>query len=462
MTQGLTLEEIDNFSAMWGELFIASSTPEICKAQTQLLGWMIENASVVRGTLAAARAHLTNTNGERDGLADAADTPELHRDLHSSDSVAGGVAAPAITEGEAVIIERKCPVCKTWNTDLGLAMRRQGITLPEPIAAGEEATHHHISWSDIPADATLADCVLWCKTHNLPARECDPVDPETGDLVFAPIAAGEEVHEISIKDHATPIAAGGGETRTTIDLPLVNCPNCGIVKEPHDCRDARTYGLARNDNCPKHGTPIAAGGGEDDNLDVGFGPGIAYPGYHRNVITPAQDPDICGYRMPPEKEAELRDKYKPSSSDLVERLRLAHAWFDVDRDEPVPVNRAYGLELFKQAADTIQRLEGEKAEWEHDAAFWKEKHAEFQILKSRVRIAEYTNAALQSEIDRWNDLAQHNREAYDALQSERDRLREALEAYQIATANTTYPENHPIWLADKLARAALAGKEDKE
>jgi hypothetical protein len=374
MTQGLTLEEIDNFSAMWGELFIASSTPEICKAQTQLLGWMIENASVVRGTLAAARAHLTNTNGERDGLADAADTPELHRDLHSSDSVAGGVAAPAITEGEAVIIERKCPVCKTWNTDLGLAMRRQGITLPEPIAAGEEATHHHISWSDIPADATLADCVLWCKTHNLPARECDPVDPETGDLVFAPIAAGEEY----------------------------------IPDDPNTCTchpdDRELYGIAV---CPKKyalgaciaANPIAAGGGEAVHVPTGH--------------TIIQD------ERWPEAKRRCEAAISPSSSDLVERYYSGH--HDATFDEAIA---------------TIKGLEAEKAE-----AYEKGRESAFEEIgnyylmrkdcQNALAKAQATITALQSELEtshaRYLNYDELATAEIKSLQSERDRLKEALE-----------------------------------
>jgi hypothetical protein len=42
--------------------------------------------------------------------------------------------------------------------------------------------------------------------------------------------------------------------------------------------------------------------------------------------------------------------------DIVEQLKLAELWFDVDSGETVPVEREHGKWLFKTAADEIERL----------------------------------------------------------------------------------------------------------
>jgi hypothetical protein len=47
-------------------------------------------------------------------------------------------------------------------------------------------------------------------------------------------------------------------------------------------------------------------------------------------------------------------------ADIVEQLRLAEAWFDVDGDKTIPVDKNHGKWLFKTAADEIERLRATK------------------------------------------------------------------------------------------------------
>jgi hypothetical protein len=42
--------------------------------------------------------------------------------------------------------------------------------------------------------------------------------------------------------------------------------------------------------------------------------------------------------------------------EIVEQLRWARAWFDVDGDKTIPVDKEYGKWLFQTAADEIERL----------------------------------------------------------------------------------------------------------
>jgi hypothetical protein len=279
-----------------------------------------------------------------------------------------------------------------------------------PIAAGEE---------------TCPKCGQHASMHST-------ADPCYGAWDLPPIAADEEDDRPGLGSSATPdrtafppIAAGGGETRTTIDLPLVNCPNCGIVKEPHDCRDACTCGLARNDSCPKHGTPIAAGGGEtpcDARHTKEWGYWCfahnkrAYVAHGGVIVC---NPDQPSPKVPPiapmwhcpncecffDKDGVIPSpKYpgikavtpSPSSSDLVERLRE-------NASKPCGTDCCY-TETMVEAADTIQKLEAEK---ERVGTFWYEK---YQLL----------------ELGAQEKLAAQ-RATITALQSERDRLREALE-----------------------------------
>jgi chromosome segregation ATPase len=102
---------------------------------------------------------------------------------------------------------------------------------------------------------------------------------------------------------------------------------------------------------------------------------------------------------------------------------------------------------------TIARLE---AEW---AAFFKQlAEAQATITRHERTIKEINEVWGRdaAELERWNDLAQHNREAYDALQSERDRLREALGRI-VAKIDEADPWKSR---ADMhfIARAALAGE----
>jgi hypothetical protein len=49
--------------------------------------------------------------------------------------------------------------------------------------------------------------------------------------------------------------------------------------------------------------------------------------------------------------------------DIVEQLRFARAWFDVDRERSIPVAAEHGKWLFQTAADEIERLRGELDAW---------------------------------------------------------------------------------------------------
>ena len=73
--------------------------------------------------------------------------------------------------------------------------------------------------------------------------------------------------------------------------------------------------------------------------------------------------------------------------------------------------------LMLEAADAIERL----------AAHGNELMMQLEFVEAWNLSARADLAAKDAEIDRWNDLCQHNRDAFDAQEKEIARLREALE-----------------------------------
>jgi hypothetical protein len=163
-----------------------------------------------------------------------------------------------------------------------------------------------------------------------------------------------------------------------------------------------------------HANP--AGGGEAKGYDI-----------VREVVAAAKE-EVAGW---PEWK-----KPSSSSSDLVERLREGipqrhqESGYFVNDD-------AATKRLLKKAADTIQRLEAER----QDVDAWKEEVQRLEaelITKESVlnhhvlgwSQAQTTITALQSEVENWKanyDVTVKNMaDEFDALQSERDRLRELL------------------------------------
>jgi hypothetical protein len=68
-------------------------------------------------------------------------------------------------------------------------------------------------------------------------------------------------------------------------------------------------------------------------------------------------------------------------NDIVEQLRLAHAWFDVDSDATVPVARKHGMWLFKTAADEIVAHIGNA---ENCYKEWKKAQSEIERLREAL------------------------------------------------------------------------------
>jgi hypothetical protein len=52
-------------------------------------------------------------------------------------------------------------------------------------------------------------------------------------------------------------------------------------------------------------------------------------------------------------------------AEILEQLRLAEAWFDVDGDRTIPVDKNHGKWLFKTAADEIERLREQLKSYQH-------------------------------------------------------------------------------------------------
>jgi hypothetical protein len=134
-------------------------------------------------------------------------------------------------------------------------------------------------------------------------------------------------------------------------------------------------------------------------------------------VVPLAEPTAKGRKCEPSGSGMYGSNPSPGVENglqpLVERLRMAHAWFDIDGDETIPVNRVYGLWLFSEAADTIQRLEGDEQAWRDREKFLT------GALSEAADTIQRLEAARTGLLARCDQLADHR----NALQSELSALK---------------------------------------
>jgi chromosome segregation ATPase len=118
-------------------------------------------------------------------------------------------------------------------------------------------------------------------------------------------------------------------------------------------------------------------------------------------------------------------------SDLVERLRI------------------HGSPINLEAAATIQRLEADNQAWKEA---WEREHAHCNAYNEEI-------TALQSECNELRPKLANALAQLDRSQSERDRLRKALEEIRLLDRFADPGEPWQYGLFASIARAALAGKD---
>jgi hypothetical protein len=377
----------------------------------------------------------TNTNGERDaglqkapnvsGQAQAAERlPCVPSNVagragetgygtekpHKLSGTAGvEVAAPAITEGCMHVWthadEHQTPssVCIFCHVP---------YPLPEPIAAGEEL---RILRSGLERIGKIANTDPW-RTFDGMIQDMQLIDDicrglNSDPIIPPPIAAGEEDSRAVWKDGV-----------------LMNCYDCGSPLDSEmrcpKCAPA-IHEAVWIDGKPGYRIvipPIAAGGGE-------------FSGEPCICIVRGTGPEGCGICN------ETGKKWvpsSPSSSDLVERLRKGRS-----------ANEWVSEELAREAAATIQRLEADNQAWKEA---WEREHAHCNAYNEEI-------TALQSECNELRPKLANALAQLDRSQSERDRLRKALEEIRLLDRFADPGEPWQYGLFASIARAALAGKD---